>query len=71
LRTRLPRRPDASFQTDSTKAIKELRDAGTGLPFNMEYSAIAAVLDALKDGNAIDDRKMLVSALQLGLRRVT
>jgi hypothetical protein len=37
----------------------------------MEYSAIAAVLDALKDGNAIDDRKMLVSALQLGLRRVT
>lgn len=27
----------------------------------MEYSAIAALLDALRDPNAIDDRKMLVS----------
>jgi len=54
--------PDASFQKDdSTKAIKELKDGDTGLPFNMEYSALAALLDALKDPNAIDDRKMLVS----------
>lgn len=29
----------------------------------MEYSAIAALLDTLKDPNAIDDRKMLVSRL--------
>jgi len=54
--------PDASFQKDdSTKVIKELKDGDTGLPFNMEYSAISALLDALKDPNAIDDRKMLVS----------
>lgn len=30
-------------------------------PFNMEYSGIAAGLDFLKDPNAINDRKMLVS----------
>ena len=54
--------PDASLQKDdSTKAIKELKDGNTGLPFNMEYSAIAAFVDLLKDPNAIDDRKMLVS----------
>ena len=64
--TRLRPRPDQSFQNDpkedeSTKAIKEFKDGNTGLPFNMEYSVIAAVLDTLKDPNAIDDRKMLVS----------
>ena len=43
----------------------------------MEYSAIATLLETLKDTNplkddiAIDDRKMLVSALQLGTRRAT
>lgn len=47
-----------SPNADSTKVIKE---SHTNLPFNMEYSAIAATLDALKDPNAIDDRKMLVS----------
>ena len=56
---------NAPFQkdTDNTKAIKELKDGSTGLPFNMEYSAISALLDLLKDPNAIDDRKMLVSVL--------
>ena len=48
---------------DANKAIKEYKDGNTGLPFNMEYSAIAALLDVLKDANAIDDRKMLVSCL--------
>ena len=62
--TRLHPLPDQPFQSDpkdDTKPIKELKDGNTGLPFNMEYSAIAAMVDALKDPNAVDDRKMLVS----------
>lgn len=52
---------DLLFQKDN-KVIKELKDGNTGLPFNMEYSGLAAFLDLLKDPNAIDDRKMLVSS---------
>jgi len=57
-------RPDASAQgdADNTKAIKEFKDGNTGLPFNMEYSALSALIDVLKDPNAVDDRKLLVSA---------
>ena len=40
---------------------KEPKDGDTGLPSNKEYSVIAALFDAVKDPNAIDDRKMLVS----------
>ena len=47
---------------EQIKAIRELKDGNTGLPFNMEYSGISAGLDFLKDPNAIDDRKMLVSS---------
>ena len=50
------------FQKDD-KVIKELKDGETGFPFNMEYSAINALIDLLKDPNAIDDRKMLVSVI--------
>lgn len=53
--------PDVPFQKDD-KVIKE-RDGETGFPFNMEYSAISALLDLLKDPNSIDDRKMLVSII--------
>ena len=64
LTTCLVLRPDAPSQTDSSehpKAIKELKDGDTGHLFNMEYSGLGAALDFIKDPNAIDDRKMLVS----------
>ena len=61
--------PTQNGSSESTKAIKELKDGNTGLPFHMEYSGLAAGLDFLKDPNAIDDRKMLVRTLPcLGLR---
>ena len=64
--------PTQNGSSESTKAIKELKDGNTGLPFHMEYSGLAAGLDFLKDPNAIDDRKMLVRTLPcLGLRSRT
>ncbi|KAF9650781.1 heme peroxidase [Thelephora ganbajun] len=54
-------------EVDNTKAIKELKDGDTGLPFDIEHSALAAGLDLLKDPNAVDDRKLLLEKILVKL----
>ena len=60
---------DVPFQKDD-RVIKELKGGGAGFPFNMGFS-IPALLDLLKDPNAIDDRKMLVSIIPSRLQDET
>ena len=55
---------DAPSQSDSSgprDAIKELKDGDTSHLSNMGYSGLAEALDSIRNPNAIDDRKMLVS----------
>jgi len=63
----------AKFQKkiDEPKPIQEFKgNLSMGLPFAIEHSAIAAVLDALQNTNAIDDRKMVLEQMMVILSRL-